>query len=205
MADRLDAFVTLVEQLGCPTVVCVQEVFVAKVFGISLASAHASLCEKMRGCGYATAASRQTVPWIMGQNSGLVTFVLVAKAAVVSFHEQAFRSSGEMVCNKGFQQVVLRSVENGSLFCVFNVHLESKSEDAKKDQVSELGHAVRQVNIPVIVAGDFNICQQHRFDNGESYSHLCKEMFPLQDLFGDAGNKSSLRCVLLFLTFKKKA
>lgn len=98
----------------------------------------------------------------------------------------SFRSSDEHVCCKGYQRAVLRDAGGRELLLI-NTHLDATG-DAKRHQFAQLARAVAAAppHQRVIVCGDFNICQQHRWDAGELYAALSAAMEPLRDLCSDA-------------------
>ncbi len=97
-SERLAQFATVVEQLK-PDVVCAQEMFEGRALVVSVTTWLTQLCATMEVLGFATVRSRATVPWLYGQDSGLVSFV--RQRRIVSQEAVVFRRSSEWVCNKG--------------------------------------------------------------------------------------------------------
>jgi endonuclease/exonuclease/phosphatase family metal-dependent hydrolase len=71
---RLARFACVVEEIK-PDIVCVQEVFEGKAVFVSMTTLLNQLSQTMEMFGYTMVRSRATVPWLYGQDSGLVSFV----------------------------------------------------------------------------------------------------------------------------------
>merc|ERR1712032_497739 len=145
-------------------IVAVQEVFRFFVFGRRAWSREATLLEEaMRTNGFKFSESLSGPSF--GQDAGLMIFSRRAIARG-SFH--TFCASDERpVTNKGFLYAETDGMH------IVNTHFDSRSEAAKRGQVAELVRFLSELPAgPVVLVGDFNICQQHKWDEGELYQHL---------------------------------
>lgn len=181
--QRLDSFCDLVQSKQ-PDVVMVQELFVNRLL-LRWDANVGHLQRRMAVLGYDAHFSAATVPWIIGTNSGLVTFTRAQRFGLhteVLIREEKFVDRQEWVCNKGFL-----TVEFPSHNLVFiNCHLES-SGPHRPLQLAQIAAQVDACK-RVVVAGDFNVCQQPVWDQGELYQEMC-DIFAqkgLLDVFGDA-------------------
>ncbi len=187
MSGRMQQFVAVVERAHRPDIVCVQEVFVGKIFGVSFEGVRQQLIKDLEAMEYVAVCPRASVPLLVGQNCGLLTFV--RRRAVLGSDEVKFEASAEWASNKGFQIVQL---EGG--VTVFNCHLDSRGP-CKAEQLAQLMSAVKraaQEKKAIVAAGDFNICIQHVWDKGEGYANLARSMSEcgLVDFFGEFSDMS---------------
>ena len=163
---RLVQFISLVANLR-PRVVCCQELFSSKMLVTFWTGDLNFVCDEMAKLGYTTLRSRDSVPWLYGLNSGLVSFCRDAdKDAVVEFSETPFCDLTQPLTNKGFQRFVFRSG-----LTLVNAHFEHKG-DGRLKQVRQVAQSVLEnaAKGPVIVCGDFNIAQQPIWDDGACMS-----------------------------------
>jgi len=126
-----------------------------------------------------------TRPWIFGQNNGVVIF---SRFPVVSEVHRIFAASNEHLNNKGYVIATLQLDPSPQRLILVNCHLDSSNVAAKRAQMQQIATdpAMRpslESGTPVIVGGDFNICQQPRWDDGALYRSLTEALLPLQDLF----------------------
>lgn len=173
-----------------PDVVCLQEVFVGKVGGLSMDGNVRRVCNGMESLGYVALKAASTSPWFLGQDDGLLTFLLRSAKGwqVGSFQEVAFAKSDEYVCNKGYSVTVI-SLGKEALVAVVNTHLSVREGEEKASQVEELGAIIDDLekrSMGIVLLGDFNIAQQPVWDDGRAYVALSRRMEPLWDCFGEA-------------------
>lgn len=161
MCGRLQAFAAASAHYD---VVAVQEVFRLFLFGRLAWHREAALLEEaMRANGFQLAET--TGGPAFGQDAGLMIFSRrpIARSGSYTFHA----SDERPVTNKGYLYAEVGGVH------VVNTHFDSRSHAAKLAQVAELVAFVSELPAgPVALVGDFNICQQHKWDRGELYEHL---------------------------------
>jgi endonuclease/exonuclease/phosphatase family metal-dependent hydrolase len=165
MRGRLEAFVAAA---ACYDVVAVQEVFRFFVFGRQAWSREAVFLEEaMRANGFKFSESLNGPSF--GQDAGLMIF---SRHAITRCSFHAFCVSDEQpFTNKGYLYA-----ETGGMH-VINTHFDSRSEASKRGQIAELVRFLSELpGGPVVLVGDFNICQQHIWDQGDLYQHLAESL-----------------------------
>lgn len=120
----------------------------------------------------------------MLQLTRLFGVMIFSRFPIVKQRRHVFRQSGEKFSRKGFVEATL-AIGRCSV-TVFSCHLDAVGDEVKKEQVKQIAAAVHgHTDNAVIVAGDFNICPQKLWDQGQSYQHLVETMEPLTNSFGE--------------------
>jgi endonuclease/exonuclease/phosphatase family metal-dependent hydrolase len=99
--------------------------------------------------------------------------------------EAAFQSRGEMVCNKGYQSVILQVEGINGRLQIINTHFDSRGR-VRIDQFRQVIAALDPSCAHRLVMGDMNIAQQPVWDDGSMYEALRSAFATkaMSDLFG---------------------
>ena len=200
-ATRLANFITKVKEVK-PHIICLQEVFSSQLFFLTFSNERDFLCEEMSRLGYQHIIPPSSQPKIYGSNSGLACFILRHSVSYIDDEEVLWDNTEEYICNKGFHRIVLKvnvdkdGSERTEMFEIFNCHFDAHRWDVKQSQIAQLSIATETLPDKTIksllVTGDFNICQQHLWDDGAMYrtllAGLAKNGFA--DNFGDEASIS---------------
>ena len=193
--ERMTEFVRYI-QANEYDVVCVQEVFMMKMFhipaelGISNLQYLSNLM-KVNGFKYWTDGSHDCKNTIIQtcfhQNSGLCVF---SKYKLCNIKHISFTQTGEAINNKGFISCEIHFPGESDTIRFINTHFDSRDLRSKKCQIEQIVHHIEEhpiENSTTIICGDLNICPQRIYDNGEQYSFLKKQMnaIGLQDLWNE--------------------
>ena len=191
--QRLRCFADHVRTVGYD-IVMVQELFLFKIgpFGTTTNFEFCAAEMQRAGLPFATDPSPSLHhERLFGQNSGVAIFSRWPITAEVSVD----LATSERNNTKGFVMATVNTLQGPVRFLC--THLDSRSDTARRRQVMQIsdyltGLASREEGapaVPVVVAGDFNICPQTvsagGYDDGSQYRHLvaCMGRPGLSDLF----------------------
>lgn len=169
-------------------IVCVQELFVAKLGPLTLNGNLLYMIQEMQKCGLVfstTAAATKSTPRFIGQNSGLVIF---SRFPIIDICTHTYKSTAEFGTTKGCVSVVV-APDPMTRVRVVNTHMNARSKTVKEAQVRELVAFIKTHNTrkptttpstgivtATIVCGDFNVCPQPVYDDGSEYKFLQTQM-----------------------------